>query len=733
MSTPSAEKEESRKSSCPVNNGEGAVRRRPAADNTDNARSSGALMPRLRPTDDYRKIFVNHPQPMWIFELATLRFLDVNEAACRAYGYSRRRFLMMTISDIRPHGDDERLAEHLNELRRAEVATTEQTLWRHRRADGSIFYADIMSNGIVFRGKNARIVLAIEATARLAVSRALGESRAALAEAQELAHLGSFETDLVSGEMRWSTELYRIVGADPALERPALLYQFDHPDDAADIAREIDRARREGSPYTIEHRICTRDGRERYVYERGQFSHEGGEPRRVIGAVLDITERKRSEERLRFLAHHDVLTGLPNRTLLGERLNCAVTRAAANAEPVVVFFIDVDRFKSIYDTISHAAGDHVLRELAARLAGTVRDDAMVARPGGDEFAIVFEGNEDDALALADRLCATLAQPVAYHDSALSVSGSIGLALYPRDGASPDELLRSADTAMYAAKARGGNTVAVYVPELHTRALHEVELERTLRREIEREALGIIYQPIVDARTSFPIGCEALLRFETDGRAIAPAEFVPLAEATGLIVPLGEFVLSRACAEAKRLVLSGHGAVSMCVNISARQIRDPNFIESVRGALQSTGLEPHHLQLEITEGAYVGADAVVDNVKALASLGVGLSIDDFGTGYSSLGYLKRLPVDTLKIDRSFVADILVDVADQAIVRAIIAVAQNLGLRTVAEGVETLEQATYLRQIGCERLQGYYFARPLAPEALHAYFDRPVSAERGAWTA
>jgi len=690
-------------------------------------------MPRLRPTDDYRTIFVRHPQAMWIFDLASLRFLAVNEAACRAYGYSRRRFLTMSVKDIRPHDDNERLAEHINGLRRAEVPTTAQTLWRHRRADGSIFYADVMSNGISFRGKDARIVLAIDATARLAVSRALGESRAALAEAQELAHLGSFETDLASGETRWSTELYRIVGVDPAVEGPTLLYQFDHPDDAIAIGREVDRARREGGSYTIEHRICTRDGRERCVYERGQFFHEGGQPRRLIGAILDITERKRAEERLRFLAHHDVLTGLPNRTLLTERLAAAVRRAAASTEPVVVFFLDIDRFKSINDTISHAAGDHVLRELAARLAGTVRDDAMVARPGGDEFAIVFEGDEDDALALADRLCATLAQPVAYGDSALSVSASIGLALHPRDGATPDELLRSADTAMYAAKARGGNAVAVYVPELHTRALHEVELERTLRREIEREAIGIIYQPIVDARTCLPTGCEALLRFENDGRAIAPAEFVPLAEATGLIIPLGEFVLSRACAEAKRLVLSGHATLSMCVNISARQIRDVNFIESVRGALESTGLEPRHLQLEITESAYVGAEAVVDNVKALASLGVGLSIDDFGTGYSSLGYLKRLPVDTLKIDRSFVSDILVDMADQAIVRAIIAVAQNLGLRTVAEGVETREQAAYLQQIGCERLQGYYFSRPLAPEALHAYFGQPVSVERGAWTA
>ncbi len=686
-----------------------------------------------RSAHDYRAIFVSHPQPMWIFDLQTLQFLDVNAAACRAYGYTRRRFLTLTIDDLRPREDAPRLGEHLEALRNADTPTTAQTLWRHQRADGTIFYADVMSNGITFRGRNARIVLAIDATARLAVSRALTESRAALAEAQELAHLGSFETDFVSGETRWSTELYRIFGVDPAAERPVRLYEFDHPDDAVAVGREIDRARREGGPYTIEHRILTRDGRERCVYERGQFFPPGAEPTRVVGAVLDVTDRKRAEERLRFLAHHDVLTGLPNRTLLSERLSAAVTRAAARSEPLVVLFIDIDRFKSINDTIAHAAGDHVLREFAARLAGTVRTDALVARSGGDEFAVVFEGNEPDALRLADRLRTTLAEPIWYHASTLRMSGSIGLACYPRDGATPDELLRSADAAMYAAKARGGNAVAVYVPELHTRALHEVALERALRQALEAQTLGVIYQPIVAAATGLPVGCEALVRFESEGRAVSPAEFVPLAEATGLIVALGKFVLSEACTQAKRLVLSGHDAVTMSVNISARQLRDPNFIDDVRRALAAADLPPHHLQLEITESVYVGAQSVVENLEALHALGVGLLIDDFGTGYSSLCYLKRLPVDTLKIDRSFVTDIVVDKTDQAIVGAIVAIAQNLGLATIAEGVESLEQATYLRELGCERLQGFFFSRPLGAEALHAYFDRPTSRERGSWTA
>ena len=679
-----------------------------------------------RRTNGYRDVFVRNPQPMWIYDIETLRFLDVNDAACKAYGYQRADFLRMTIVDIRPASDRDIARRAVASIAADREATTR--LWRHTRADGHTFYVDLTSAELSFDGRSARIVLAIDATSRLAVSRALSESRAALAEAQELAHLGSFETDFISGEMRWSTELFRIYGVDPALERPAYLYEFDHEDDRLAIEAEIERARVERGAYTTEHRIRTRDGRERFVFERGRFFYgaDSNEPQRVIGAVLDITERKTTEAQLRILAQHDALTNLPNRLLLRERLEAAMARADARERSLAVYFIDLDRFKTINDTIAHAAGDYLLCELAARLQRSIDGLGTVARPGGDEFIIILDDVEDDTagLALGYDLLAAIATPLSHEGATLVVTASIGLAVYPRDGMTPDEILRSADTAMYAAKARGGNAVDIYSAHLHDRAVAERDMERALREALDRDGIDVAYQPIIDARTGKVASFEALARWTENGRSIPPSDFIPLAEETGLIMKLGTFVLHRACQEAMRLTRAGYADLAMCVNISTVQFRQLNFADTVRRALAETGLEPHRLHLEITESAYLSVDTGLRNIAALEELGIALSIDDFGTGYSSLGYLKRLPVDSLKIDRSFVIDILTDTADQAIVRAIIAVAQNLGLAVVAEGVETEEQATFLQLLGCTQLQGFYFARALTPADALRFLQQPT---------
>ena len=679
-------------------------------------------MLRARKTEPYREIFLRYPQPMWVFEIATLRFLDVNDEACDAYGYTRAEFLQMTIDELRPPADRDLAVAFVQTLPNAPAGSS---LWRHQRADGRVFYVDVTSNSVEYDRKAARVVLAIDATARLSVSRALSESRAALGEAQELAHLGSFESDLRTGEMRWSAELYRIFGVDPARERPVLLYEFDHPDDSETIAREVDRAREGNGEYTLEHRVRTRDGRERHVFERGQYFFENGRPTRIVGAVLDVTERKRAEERLRYLAEHDSLTELPNRTRIRTDLNAAIERTARDGMSLGVLFVDLDRFKTINDTIAHAAGDDVLRELARRIVATLDGRGIVGRPGGDEFVIIVEDLEDETtcVAIAYELLAAISEPLAYDDVHLIVTGSIGIAIYPRDGATPDELLSSADSAMYAAKARGGNLVDAYRSSLHLAAVAEVELERALRGALERDEIFVAYQPIVDATSGRVVAFEALARWTENGVPIEPNNFIPLAEATGLIVRLGTYVLNRACAEVRRLHDAGFDDIVMCVNISARQFREFDFSGRVRSALEAAEIPAHSLELEITESAYISADSGIRNIEALEELGVRLSIDDFGTGYSSLGYLKRLPVDAVKIDRSFVADILSDAADQAIVRAIIAVAENLGLVTIAEGVETAEQADFLRLLGCTQLQGFYFARPLQPEALDDFLRQP----------
>ena len=673
----------------------------------------------------YREMFLRHPQPMFVYEIGTLRFLDVNDAACRDYGYTRERFLQMTILEIRPEADRARAVAYVNDLGEAPAGTT---LWRHLRADGSVFYVDVTSNALRIGKKSARIALAIDATARLAVSRALSDSRAALGEAQELAHLGSFETDLITGEMRWSAELYRICGVDPARERPVLLYEFDHPDDRQEIAAAVARAREEGGCFTIEHRIRTRDGRERHVFERGRYFYENGRPSRVVGAILDITDRKYAEEQLRHLAEHDSLTELPNRTLIRIQLAAAIERASAGGTQLGVLFVDLDRFKTINDTISHAAGDDVLREIGGRVSTTLGSRGMVGRPGGDEFIIIVWDLRDEtiAVAIAYELVAAISEPIAYEDVPLIVTASVGLALFPRDGTTTDELLRSADSALYAAKRRGGNSVDVYRPSLHIAAVAELGLERALRGALERNELTVAYQPIVHGPTGRIVALEALARWSDNGLVIAPNDFIPLAEATGLIVRLGSYVLRLACEQLRRLRDDGFTDLAMCVNISARQFREFDFAARVKGALEAAEIPATALELEITESAYLSADSGVRNMQALEELGVRLSIDDFGTGYSSLGYLKRLPVATVKIDRSFVADILNDSADQAIVRAIIAVAQNLGLGVVAEGVETATQATFLQSLGCTQLQGFFYSRALPPERLDALLRQPFPA-------
>jgi diguanylate cyclase (GGDEF)-like protein/PAS domain S-box-containing protein len=664
----------------------------------------------LRKPDVYRAMFVGHPQPMWVFDITTLRFLDVNDAACAGCGYSRTQMLKMTLDDIRPE---------------TELGTFSDGLSRLRRADGSLYYADVTSTVFLFGDKPARLVMAIDASPRVSVSRALSESRAALSETQELAHLGSFESDLVTGDVRWSAELFRIYGIDPARERPKMLYEFDHPDDRAALLERVKRARLEGGSFTSEHRIVTRDGRLRHVLERGRFYYENGRPTRVIGAILDITDRKIAEQRLRRLAEHDTLTSLPNRILLRAKLAEAIDAAASSRATLAVLFVNLDRFKSVNDTIAHAAGDRVLCEIAQRIVATAGENAVVGRPGGDEFVVILPEleNESAGLAIAYRLLVAISEPLEYDSSILVVSASAGLATFPRDGTTPDELLRSGEGAMYAAKARGGNSVDVFRSSLHVAAVAELELERALRSALEREAITVAYQPIIDAQSGRVVALEALARWHEGGRTIEPNAFIPLAEATGLILRLGTHVLNVACREIRRLRDMGFADLSVCVNISAQEFREFDFAGRVRAALEAADIPPQCLQLEITESAYLSADSGVRNIEELVELGVRLSIDDFGTGYSSLGYLKRLPVSTVKIDRSFVTDLLTDSADQAIVRAIIAVARNLNLATVAEGVETAAHVEYLREHGCDQLQGYYYARALAPDALEAYLRQP----------
>ncbi len=442
----------------------------------------------------------------------------------------------------------------------------------------------------------------------------------------------------------------------------------------------------------------------------------------------EVHERLRAEERARHLSLHDALTGLPNRRLLQDRIEQAIAQARREEWRIAVLFIDLDRFKTINDTLGHGTGDEVLREMARRLKTMLRDTDTVARVGGDEFVIVLpnvRGAEEMAPTTA-KLMKHLSEPCWIAGRELHVTPSIGVSFYPEDGDDPQKLLSHADSAMYHAKAMGRRNVQIYAATMSERLQRRLKLENDLHFAESRGELELYYQPRIDLATRRANGFEALLRWNHPQEGlIEPATFIPIAEESGLIVPIGNWVIGEACRQVREWQDEGLVIRSVAVNISARQFFDPGLIYRIRNALRGYGLRPEQLEIEITESTLMeNTDATLGMLGELGVLGVKLSIDDFGTGFSSLAYLKRFHVDNLKVDHSFVRDIGTDPDDAAIVRAIISLAQGLQLRVIAEGVETREQFEFLAACGCDEAQGYYFARPMRAADLRAYLQRPA---------
>jgi diguanylate cyclase (GGDEF)-like protein len=429
----------------------------------------------------------------------------------------------------------------------------------------------------------------------------------------------------------------------------------------------------------------------------------------------DITTRKRDQERLKFLANYDQLTSLPNRGLFNQRLERALAHAQRFNKGLALLFMDLDRFKNVNDTLGHEAGDSVLKEVAAILTGCVREIDTVARLGGDEFVILIEGVTDvrQVGSVGHKLMRAMAEPLLLGGHECSVTASIGISTYPADGSDGATLLKNADIAMYRAKEQGKNNVQFYTPTMNIHSVQRLTLEASLRRALQREEFLLHYQPKLDIASGRVTGMEALVRWKRpDSGMISPAEFIPLAEETGLIVAIGEWVLRAACEYTQLSHPGGTPPLRVAVNLSARQFTQASLVSDVARILDLTGLGPEALELEITESMVMGnPEQAIQTLRQLKSMGIALSIDDFGTGYSSLGYLKRFPLDHIKIDRSFIKDIPEDNDDATITRTIIAMAHNLRLKVIAEGVETEAQMDFLRQHGCDEIQGYYFSRPL----------------------
>lgn len=458
---------------------------------------------------------------------------------------------------------------------------------------------------------------------------------------------------------------------------------------------------------------------------------QSGLPAHYVWILADITERKQSEERMRHIAQHDALTGLPNRMSLLTRLAQLLPEARRHGWKIAMMFLDLDRFKIINDTLGHQIGDELLREVACRLSAVVRETDFVARLGGDEFVIILPGiaSAADAAIVAGKAISALSSAIEANGHELHTSPSIGISVFPDDGPDGDTILKNADTAMYHAKAAGRNNFQFFASEMNLITSERLNIEHKLRHAISRNELELCFQPQFLAGDRRPTGVEALIRWHhpTEGM-ISPDRFIPVAEETGIIIEIGEWVLATACREMKRWIDAGLKPMRIAVNVSARQLRRRDFCETVANALTLSGLPAELLELEITESSVMeNPQEAIHILERLGGMGVTLAIDDFGTGYSSLAYLKLFPIDHLKIDRSFVADIETDLNDRAIAFGTIALAHSLGLKVIAEGVETEDQLELLRTNGCDEVQGYLFSKPLYSAAAFSFLHAMSPAE------
>ena len=454
---------------------------------------------------------------------------------------------------------------------------------------------------------------------------------------------------------------------------------------------------------------------------------------RLIDVIIRIAgiaiERKRAEDQIRYLAHHDALTGLPNRSLLKDRLNQAILQTQRHNPWVSVVFVDLDHFKTINDSLGHTAGDELLKVIANRMVSTVRTTDTVVRLGGDEFVILLVDQPESPAtisAILGRVRAAIAEPAVIDGRTLYVTCSMGVATFPDDGLDPEALLKNADAAMYKAKDAGRDNVQFYTAEMNIKIHEKLALQQELRNAIVRSEFLLHYQPQVDLRSGRIFAAEALIRWQHPAQGfLTPIKFIPVAEETGLIVQIGDWVLHEACRQNKAWQDQGLPPISVCVNVSARQFREKNLISRVVSALRESGLESKYLELEITESLIMhDVDQAVATMQALRKLGVQLAIDDFGTGYSSLNALKTFPVARLKIDKSFISNLASNESDKAVAGAVISLGQKLNLRVIAEGVETAEQVEFLRANNCDEIQGYFFSKPIASTAIPALLRPPT---------
>lgn len=688
----------------------------------------------LRESEERLRTLINAMPDVVCFKDGEGRWLEANEFAVRAFG----------IADIsyRGRASDELAASGASrgDIFRSCISSDEQawqakkatrTEWAIPQPDGSVMTLDVI--GVPLFHPDGRrkglVTVGRDVTERMRLEKQLRQLAAIVEATPDCVGIASAEGRL----LYVNQACRRLFGIGDDEDVRGQHIQAFHPEWAYRVVRESGMpAAIEKGMWHAETEVVARDGRIIPVSQVITAHRTPDGKIAFLAAILrDLSERKQFERQLAHMAHHDALTGLPNRLLFKDRLDLALAQAHRSKERLAVMFVDLDRFKTINDTLGHATGDQLLKMAAERLQCCVREGDTVARFGGDEFAVILPNlaQSQDAAVVAHKICDVLQQHFKLEKHEVVATASIGIALFPDDDATADGLVKNADTAMYRAKKQGRNTYEFYTPDMNARAFEQLAMENSLRRALERGEMMLHYQPRVSLKSGRITGAEALLRWRNPELGmVSPGQFIPIAEESGIIVPIGEWVLRTACAQNKAWQDAGYPPINIAVNLSVRQFRDSRLIEAVSGALQESGLDARHLELELTESVLMeNAQAPVVILRHFKQMGIRIAIDDFGTGFSSLSYLKHFPLDQLKVDQSFVRDISSDPNDAAIVTAIIAMARSLKLEVVAEGVETPEQLAFLRSNRCDEMQGYYFSRPVPPEEFAALLQQECRLE------
>jgi diguanylate cyclase (GGDEF)-like protein/PAS domain S-box-containing protein len=664
----------------------------------------------------FRLLFKNNPVPMLVYDLESLRFLAVNEAAVAHYGYSYEQFLAMTVMGIRPPEERERFAQF---VRMAGGAHEGEQAWRHQKSDKTIIDVATYSRTLSYDGHMAALVASIDGTDRKLAEDELRRTKKFLDTVIEhvplpiiVKDVAGLEADARGSRFTLFNRAYENLTGESRIQLIGKTAHEIFPKERADLIVQADNETLQSNQVvtTSEHPIITSHNGTRLVTaKKTVIRDEIGKPQYLLTVVDDVTERRRAEQRITHMAHHDTLTDLPNRAAFNERLASALDQAAMAHEQFSVLSIDFDRFKEINDVFGHAVGDALLREVARRLQATA-GGAFLARLGGDEFSVILADSPQPAAAsaLADRLLAVVADKFEIEGLQLRMGLSIGGAVYPTDGTDAESLMNNADAALYRAKAEARGSVRFFESKMDTRLRERLALQNDLRLGIDRGELTLHYQPQMKMAGE-PVGFEALVRWQCPKRGmVAPGTFIPIAEESSLIISVGEWVLREACREA----VSWLQPLQIAVNVSPMQFCHGDLPRLVHSILLETGLAPTRLELEITEGVLINDfSRAVSILRRLKSLGVQIALDDFGTGYSSLSYLHSFAFDKIKIDRAFIGDLEHNHHSMAIVRAVISLCRSLDLPVLAEGVETKAQHAFLLQEGCDEVQGYLTGRPL----------------------